>query len=786
MKRKERFWISLAAGLVVLIFVIWLTVAYPPHPGDLLPAFLFVVLLAFTTTFGVPLGGGQVSLLPMTTVATYLVLGPVLTAWVVFLGALIHGWVRYRWAGRLGERPRPGFQRVFGLAMANGALQTISILVAGLVYKWAGGVTPLADVHVSDIPALVLLGLTYLGLNLLMAGLYIAMRGLRALKLYLRSLPNLLLYEAWPMVFAPLMALVYTQLGLGQFALLALVLVIVSLGLRNLSLARQRLERRVSELDSLQAVGQALSASLDLDTILVAVHTQVARLMPARNFYVALYDPEMDKVSFPLAVEDGKRVRWRSRRAGNGLTEYVLRTCEPLLIEREYEGILEALEVDSIGRPAICWLGVPIMAGTAPLGVISVQSYSTHYAYDASHQEVLVTLAAQAAVAIQNARLYVRTDEALARRVQELDSILWTTQEGILLFDLDYRVLAANRALADLLGIAQLELAGEVLHIPRPEGASSIAALIDYTAEDLASDCQTLARGERDYRRHEIVVSGPPERHVERTLTPVRDRQGQITGWLLVLRDVTEERELALMREDLTGMLIHDLRSPLTVLMSSLELMKADLVEGTVQSFDDLIRLAEKSTSRLLLLVNNLLDISRLESGQMAVDPQAVDARTLLEVVVARLSPLATQAQIGLEISTEPDLPPVYVDLEIMDRVLHNLLDNAIKFTPDGGQVWLRARLDPLRDPATVLVSVRDSGPGIPLEAQGRLFKKFQQVVTNSSRRAGTGLGLPFCKLAVEAHGGEIWVESKVGTGSTFVVRLPTDKGVVQGSRDAV
>ena len=97
----------------------------------------------------------------------------------------------------------------------------------------------------------------------------------------------------------------------------------------------------------------------------------------------------------------------------------------------------------------------------------------------------------------------------------------------------------------------------------------------------------------------------------------------------------------------------------------------------------------------------------------------------------------------------------MYIDPEIMDRVLHNLVDNALKFTPDGGKVQLWARLDSEHDPATMLVGVSDTGPGIPQEAQARLFRKFQQVVSNMGRRVGTGLGLPFCKLAVEAHGGE-------------------------------
>jgi signal transduction histidine kinase len=163
-----------------------------------------------------------------------------------------------------------------------------------------------------------------------------------------------------------------------------------------------------------------------------------------------------------------------------------------------------------------------------------------------------------------------------------------------------------------------------------------------------------------------------------------------------------------------------------------------------------------------------------LESGNVAVHPRAIDIAYLMDSVVTRLSPLAAQARINVDISCEPNLPPVYVDPELMDRVLHNLLDNALKFTPDGGHIELWARADSDKGPGSILAGVTDTGPGIPQEAQSRLFKKFQQVVSAVGRRLGTGLGLPYCKLAVEAHGGEIWAESEVGKGSTFVMRLPT------------
>jgi signal transduction histidine kinase len=617
---------------------------------------------------------------------------------------------------------------------------------------------------------LILFGLIYLTVNHLTISPAIATRGRKALQAYLRSLPNLLFYEGGPLVFAPLVALIYSRLGIVQFTLFALLMIIASLITRGLAVTSQRLERRVKELDSLQAVGQALSASLNLDRILEAIHTQVAALMPAENFYVALYNAETDEVSFPLAFEDGQRVHWRSRPKGHGLTEYILQTHESLLIPRDVGAALQEIGIAQIGRLAASWLGVPILAEQEPIGVIAIQSYDTAGAYDISHEEVLVTIAAQAAVAIQNARLYERTDEALARRVQELNSILRTTAEGILLLDTSWCVLAANRALSIFLGVAQTEIVGQVLDAVRAESGSLIT-LIGYTPEALQTACEELAQDDTSYKQT-ITVPGPPERHVERTLTPVRDREGTTVGWLFILRDMTEEIELARLREDLTHMLIHDLRSPLTVMNGSLEILETVITSEDTDTIESLLQMAKRGTDRLLRMVNELLDIGKLESGQLILHPENVRAESLLKDVANRLAALAEINNITLEISVAPDLPQLYSDVEFIGRVLHNLLDNAIKFTPDDGRIRLWARLDPGHDPVALLVGVTDSGPGIPPEEQHRVFEKFQQTSV-TGRRVGTGLGLPFCKLAVEAHGGKIWVESEVGKGSSFIMRLP-------------
>jgi len=789
MGRRNRHLLSLVAGLIALGLLVWLATRLPPSAISWAGWFLFAVLALFTMAFGVPLGAGEVSFLPMTMVAAALSIGPVSAAWVAYVAALVHGLVRQRWADELGARREPDLLSLVAVSTANATMHSLSVLLAGQAFLWAGGTWPLDQVRLPAL-SLVVMCVVYLVANFGLAGLYIHSLERASIGVYLRSIPKILAYEATPLLFAPQMVLIYARLGLSQFALFSAGLVAVSLILRGHAQSRRRLERRVRELDSLQAVGRALSTSLELEVVLEAVYGQVAALMPARSFYIALCDAESELISFPLAIEGGARVHPRHRPLGNGLTERILRTQAPLLIQRDVPERLRELGVEGFGPPAACWLGVPILAGSESLGVIAVQSYDAPGVYDVNHERVLVTIAGQAAAAIQNARLYRRTDEALARRVQELDSILRTTQEGILLLDTAWRIVAVNPRLAELVGKTAPELVGETLLGGEVEEDQGVGWL-GYAGGELREECRALA--EVGGTRQESVLLGPsPERHIERTLAPVRDAEGEIAGWLIALRDITEQMELNRFRDDMAHMLVHDLRSPLAVLRGSLELMENDIRGGDADGARRWLGAAQSGSDRMLRMIDQLLDISKLESGRMTTEVKAIEAAALFEETAQRFASLAREIDVRLQIVASPDLPPLQVDPALMGRVLGNLVDNALKFTDNGGVIRLWARQDPEDSGGAILLGVSDTGPGIPAEAQPLLFQKFQQV-SMQGRRRGTGLGLPFCKLAVEAHGGRIWVESPSdaietvhrGRGSTFLIRLPGTPPGGQPQQDA-
>jgi signal transduction histidine kinase len=247
-----------------------------------------------------------------------------------------------------------------------------------------------------------------------------------------------------------------------------------------------------------------------------------------------------------------------------------------------------------------------------------------------------------------------------------------------------------------------------------------------------------------------------------------------------VLHDVTQERLLAKMREDLTHTMVHDLRNPLTGISTALQLLDSKLVEVITPAQHRLFEIATNSTQKMVDLVNSILDLSRLEKGKMPLNRAPLLLPDLFAETLRLQSPLYSAKRLRVESVASPTLPLAFADAELIERVLQNIVGNAIKFTPDGGTITIEAQewaaeassVQGAQDvPCSFLrVSVADSGPGVPLELRDKLFEKF---VVGEQQQRGSGLGLAFCKLTIQAHGGDIWIEGEPGKGAVFVFTLP-------------
>jgi signal transduction histidine kinase len=236
--------------------------------------------------------------------------------------------------------------------------------------------------------------------------------------------------------------------------------------------------------------------------------------------------------------------------------------------------------------------------------------------------------------------------------------------------------------------------------------------------------------------------------------------------------EAERQAQLTRVREEALELITHDLRTPLTVIDGCLQMLRNELSEGAPASLIDILGLAARSVEQLSSLVDALLEAARQEESGIVVTARPVDLAVLIEGAVENVAAVAADADIRLACKVAPDLPRPLADAEKVERVVLNLLDNALSYTPSGGEVVVAAEA---RD-ALIEVSVNDTGPGVPAEYRESIFERFVRVPDTKGRRKGFGLGLYFCRQVVEAHGGDIWVEPGSGdVGSRFVFTLPLE-----------
>jgi PAS domain S-box-containing protein len=352
----------------------------------------------------------------------------------------------------------------------------------------------------------------------------------------------------------------------------------------------------------------------------------------------------------------------------------------------------------------------------------------------------------------------------LQQLTAELRGVIDATRDGILMITLD-----AHLSVINSVALRLLNLAGRPADWRGRSAVELLYALRRAAPEAARAGLVALRRARQtdDQQPYQSEVDVLGRTLLWQTL-PVRAGD-QLIGWLLTLRDLTEVRVLEQMREDMRHTMVHDLRNPLTSIATSLDVL-VDEPEILQPHQLQLLQIAQRNSRRMINLVNDILDVSRLESGQMPLNLQTWPLPDLIHDALQVQQVLAQDKHITLENRVSLDLPWVYADEGLMRRVLQNLVGNAVKFTPPGGCVTLSAELTTMISAQPiVLISVQDTGPGIPPEIQSQLFQKF---VTGSQKGRGSGLGLAFCKLAVEAHAQQIWVDSSPGKGTTFTFSL--------------
>ena len=349
----------------------------------------------------------------------------------------------------------------------------------------------------------------------------------------------------------------------------------------------------------------------------------------------------------------------------------------------------------------------------------------------------------------------------------ELKTVLQNLRDGVLTIDLNNEITTTNQALCDMLGKQDVELIGQ-----------KFASVLGDTASRCTVDAFQSALDGRDAIEHESVIesTGGDVTQVAVSAVLLRDYLGATIGCVCLFHDISRRKIIEALYEqlksldkaknDLTHMIVHDLRTPLTSLLGGIE---------SIEATDDNRELLEISIgggNSLLEMINDLLDVSKMEEGLLILEQTTFDLAQIAEQAISQVAWLANDKNLALKLEISPLVGSITADAEKLRRVLVNLLGNAVKFTPAKGQITLIADRNVLTGDITI--GVQDTGEGIPREAFERIFEKFEQVETRKAgKKMSTGLGLTFCKLVTEAHGGRIWVESEPDQGSTFFLTLP-------------
>src|SRR4030042_1910082 len=324
------------------------------------------------------------------------------------------------------------------------------------------------------------------------------------------------------------------------------------------------------------------------------------------------------------------------------------------------------------------------------------------------------------------------------------------------------------------------------MKMPKMDGLQLIAEIAKFKPETLMvlltghgtidSALEAMKRGASDYLTKPINLDELMLR-IHKVLEE-RQRFVSLKDYATELEKANQElRKLDEMKSEFVSVASHELRTPLAAIKNAVQLMLQGKTGEINENQKKFLSMAERNINRLTSILNSLLDLSRIESGKIEMKFEELDFKASIEFILSSLKPKADGKSIQLNMEIPEKLPSIYGDREKVEQILTNLVGNAIKFTPEGGEITVSVRPSP-RGGNKLAISVRDSGIGISEDQFEKIFEKFHQVEGSLLRStSGTGLGLAITKGLVEAHHGEIWVESEIGKGSTFTFTLPISEG---------
>ncbi|HIE57561.1 MAG TPA: GAF domain-containing protein [Anaerolineales bacterium] len=497
----------------------------------------------------------------------------------------------------------------------------------------------------------------------------------------------------------------------------------------------------------------AITASLDPDKVLQQILEQSRQALQVEAVSLALIDSQRKYIEYKASTsEKDHNVTGIRLKLEQGIAGWVAQEGRGVVVPNAAEDPRFYAKIDQrTGFQTRAIACAPIRLQGEVIGILeAINPLKEHF--DADALLVLTGIGSLAGSAIRHAQQFAALAAAHQRYrdlfADNLNSILVTNGQGL--------ILEANREAIHLSGYDRETLT----HL-------SIEQLHKTDSDLLGSGFKVLETGKTITYESVLHTQSGAKIPVEVRVHLILADETPTLQW--VFRDISERKKLDQMRDDLLSSIYHDLRSPLSNVISSLDVLESMLsLNAENPAIQSLFKIAVRSTERIQRLTASLLDINRLEAGQPIVNLKQAHPQQLIQDALDAVSPIAHNKSQKIITEISGDLPPVMIDSNMIRRVLINLIENAVKFTPQKGLIRIGAALEDQH----VQMWVEDTGPGIPQENRESIFDKYTRL-HGSGGPAGFGLGLSYCRLAVEGHGGRIWIEEAAKSGARFVFTLP-------------
>ncbi|NOY99021.1 MAG: GAF domain-containing protein [Chloroflexi bacterium] len=521
--------------------------------------------------------------------------------------------------------------------------------------------------------------------------------------------------------------------------------------IRSILRMEKSIAARITEQETLLETSQAVVSSLDSQIVLDRILEQVQKLLGVKMCAVIALDKQRN--AFRIRASRGLSKQYTEQLAiqptePRSVTMRALRSKQPIQVsDTESDSSFSAQRPRAQAEGYRSMLAVPLNTQHAPPTALLVFRPDPHV-FSTNEIQLLVNFANHVTMAIENAALYTRSDMRLQEQTRRIEALVQSLHDGLILSTLSGNVIYINRRVGELADLSAEDL-----------GSASVDRVLNRIVakapepDKVFRDVEDALKGKKGRSAEIPIMVFGRTTYLRLQVFDVTDGQGIPIGRGLILRDITADRELDRMKSSLISTVSHELRTPLAAIKGYATTLLADDVEWDSKSQREFLSIISSESDRLSNLVNNLLDLSRIEAGSLNLSRVECPIDEVIQHAAERAHLLPDNRFI---VELEPNLPTLYADPPRLETVLRNLIENAVKYA--GPKAVIRIHVS--RKGSSLIFRVKDNGPGIPPEESQHIFQSFYRVDASLTRLAsGAGLGLAICQGLVRAHGGDTWVE---------------------------